>query len=198
MPQRKLEQALMARPAIKDPEAAGILQDLFAGEQPVPPDFDDKGKMTFMGSIPPAPAFRKGPNVVGSPQLAKTVDDILKQFPQLRGSIHNIIGGPTAGSMRTMIHSNLKPDEFLNTTLLGVTDHSRNNEIGVSEPNKYTLLHEMSHAKGQNEGGAQTVEELYKRMLGDKEGKIPSGSKLETILPHLPTSKLAYLLQDKQ
>lgn len=119
--------------------------------------------------VPIPPQFRREPMAVGT-QMGRAIDSLLKIAPQLRGQLPAITPGPTAASMREMVRSDMAPDRFEGTTLMGVTDKSdaHYNEIGInpsllrpSSPTRdleQTLVHEAKHVVGGGEGAAEAAE----------------------------------------
>ena len=126
--------------------------------------------------LPPAPpAFRPEPVVVGT-ELARAVQRLLNIAPELRGRIKSVIQGPTNASITDMINSDLPPDEFENTNLLGITDQRPKHvgEIGISpkldntDPTAHAyslddaLAHEFAHIAGFSEAGAQMAGKRFR------------------------------------
>lgn len=118
---------------------------------------------SFFGVNPPVPppsSFIPDPFVVGTPHEARLAKTLLDLDPIAKQNVGSITYGPTNASMRQMVDSGLTIDRFGSTNLQGVYDHLGNNPIGIN-PNLRdveslpTLAHEIGHAAGYGEEGAQ-------------------------------------------
>jgi hypothetical protein len=126
-------------------------------------------------AIPPtAPAFRPYPDVRGGPEFSRLVDTLLKRVPELRGAAKQVVHGHTDGSMKDHMYSDLPPDDFGNTNLMGVTD-TNTKSIGINpnmnapEDLMSTLSHEYAHAAGHDdEQETRGIQNFYKKAFGIK------------------------------
>lgn len=141
------------------------------------------GSVEGVGELPPvprAPAFRPYPNILGGRGLARAVDKALKVAPEMQGSFSKVSYAPTDGVVGEMSRSGIPPIDFPNTNLLGL--HDRKDRSIYINPNlksslgelDSTLIHEMSHAQGNNETGARLVQELLKRATDPTYGEDPA------------------------
>lgn len=106
-----------------------------------------------------APPFRQEPLVIGQPKTAKTVDEILKIAPELRGKSKRILIGPDESAIRILQQEGRSPYSYGNTFLDGTHNRYTGN-ISVA-PNQQdnpdnsemvnTLVHELSHTRGYDD-----------------------------------------------
>jgi len=115
--------------------------------------------------LPPAPArFQKDVPVVGGPIIAQEARKMLDIDPLTKTMVSKIAVAPTQGSVAEMIKSKLPPGSFGRTNLLGVYSPFGSKEIGLQpgrEGWRRTLIHELGHAAGWEEEGAEAGEALY-------------------------------------
>lgn len=126
---------------------------------------------------PPAPDFRPYPTFVGPQDKAKDLHTLLKYSPELMGRTPKVVSGHTGASMEDHIDSKLPADAFGHTTLMGITDHSRKNEVGINptfgkKDFDETLAHEMTHTAGLDEAHARKASDLYYPQSGQVNGLL--------------------------
>jgi hypothetical protein len=111
--------------------------------------------------VAPPSWFQPDPLVVGQPGMSRAAKSLMDLDPVTKSRVSSIIQGPTHASMREMVRSDLPPDMFAGTSLLGVTDlRSMPFQVGINPgmPNDETLdtlVHELGHVSGYGEKGAQ-------------------------------------------
>ncbi len=117
--------------------------------------------------VPPPSMFQPDPFVVGSPEESRLAKTLLDLDPTTKQRVKNIHFGPTAASMRQMVRSELPIDRFAGTTLLGIIDQSKGHEgeIGINPglagmKSLNTMGHEIGHAAGYGEEGAEKAGDL--------------------------------------
>lgn len=119
------------------------------------------GKMPY---IPHPTMFQPDPLVVGGKDQAIQGLRMLNLNPIVKQNVSQITHGPTRGTMEQMIDSQLMPGDFENTNLLGQYDRS-NKQIAISprlrRPGTQlpVLGHELAHAAGWFENGAEDAED---------------------------------------
>jgi hypothetical protein len=118
------------------------------------------------GELPaPPPIFRPEPTVIGRPELIEAVEKMLAIAPELRGRVKSIVGGHTTASMEKHMDSELPPDFFGRTNLMGIFDKGKQ-EIGINPSIEGhaagsgfgllpTLAHELLHSAGHDEYNAR-------------------------------------------
>lgn len=123
-------------------------------------------------AVPTPPMFRPYPQTIGGPRLNNAVKAMLKLAPELQGQFNSIGYAPTKGVMDVMDAAKIPIEHFANTNLDGATEWKDGHPIYINpgfEANdnrgdiRETVGHEMAHAVGENEGGAQLVEALLRR-----------------------------------
>lgn len=68
------------------------------------------------------PSFRPYPEVIGGPELHKSVRDALAIAPELQGQVKSIGYPPTTGVFTDMRRSGIPEQDYANTNLMGSTD----------------------------------------------------------------------------
>lgn len=130
------------------------------------------------------PMFESDPLVVGSPELGRLVHMLLQANPELRPKVKSVVDAPTARSMRISrpgagtrvgydgglygLVDDAKGEIGLNPYMLQDEPYSLSGlEFSFRVPSKVsTLVHELAHTAGQDEQGADRVEDA----LSDEEG----------------------------
>lgn len=116
-------------------------------------------------NVPRPSMFQRDPLVVGSPANATMAKNILDLDPKTKSNVSSVTFGPTKGSMDEMVRSNINPGHFEGTSLLGVyglDNHAIGVQPGMSQKeNLDTLIHEIAHAAGYGESGAQKAESIF-------------------------------------
>lgn len=140
-----------------------------------------RNPITFSNpDIPPVERpgqFRPYPLVIGQPDVARSVDQILQIAPQLQGEIKQIQVGPTKDVVDQLARSNLSPYTYDRSNLLGTTDMMNGNvSINPRLTGPYgnqgllakTLVHELSHTKGYGEDDAYKIDDDTPSSLMEK------------------------------
>ncbi len=191
VPKPNLEQILLSKQVL-NPDAMQAIRDSFAPEPLVPPDPTEKNP-----PAPKSPVKNKNPFVMGSPALARTAYRVFNTFPMLSDAAKSIQEGPTP---EVLYHlggqSKLPPrlDSMLGTTVLGATTKDKRisiNPEAVNDPS--TLIHELGHAKGLDEVGAQVLEQLLHRAIGTT--PVETGTPIWKVAPKLDINSLLKLLR---
>ena len=117
-----------------------------------------------MPEVYPPAVFQPDPLVVGSPELARQAKKLLDLDPRTKAQVNKIVHGPTRGTMQDMVRSKLPIDAFQNTNLLGQYS-LRNHDIALSPRLNggqalSVLAHEIAHAAGHNEAGAEKAQDI--------------------------------------
>lgn len=127
--------------------------------RPLPAHMVDVGE-----DLPPvarAPMYRPQTEVVGSPDVARSVDRLFTQVPDMRGRATKIIHGPNETVFNQLRYSGFGDNDYAQTNLNGNFTFTGPNKGEVTinprlipgEENEFggfasTLAHEMGHAAG--------------------------------------------------
>lgn len=131
-------------------------------------------------TIPTAAPFRQPPEIRGDStgMVNRQANEFLRFAPQLRGRIPNITFGPNKDVMNVLDRSNMDPEQFQDSTLLGTTS-SKDNAIalnpslrerarGFDDSLPEVMGHEFTHASGQNRETLPQMMELVIRELNKR------------------------------
>lgn len=139
------------------PEIARLLQALwtqgYGRHRPIPTQAMPSGDDVMQ--VPHAPPFRPEPLVIGSPELARVVDQIVRAVPSIRGYVNTVQSGPNENVGSMLQGTRFRPEDFGTLNLLGVT-HDTRGDIAINPRLEdsdqqflpQVLLHEFTHAAG--------------------------------------------------
>lgn len=148
------------------PEDIQILYEALMQGKPYPsnsPGVDPWGEA--LPAVPRAPLFRPDPMIVGRPSLSPEVEHLLRQFPDMRGRVPQIIEGPDASVMRQLQGTPFGPEDFPALNLGGITNRVTGN-IAVNpnvreEDLPEIIAHEYTHVLGGGDGVAYPIGANY-------------------------------------
>lgn len=125
--------------------------------------------------LPPSPSIFQGdPRIsITDPDLAQLIDQLLNIDPHAKSRVKSIQSGPAGATMRDLMADGFGPDEMDKTNLLGGYA-PREGTIAINpylagDPEEfYTIVHELGHAAGRGEEGADEAMNVMKSVARRK------------------------------
>ena len=131
------------------------------------------------------PRFRPDPLVIGQPDKARSVNQLLNYVPDLKNEqTHRILMGPTQPVVDNMLASGLSVTDYPRSNLLGVFhiptgdisinpgfqyDNSKAGSRGwtYQDPDEFstTVAHELMHGRGFGEDAAYRLEQMLPKNI---------------------------------
>jgi hypothetical protein len=112
--------------------------------------------------VPHPSMFQADPPVVGDEMLQMLAQRLMDLDPRTKSNISRIVQGPTTGAISQLKKDGVDPLDYTKSNLMG-TYNRKGGDISINPGLKNwdvyeTLAHEMAHASGHDEGGAQALD----------------------------------------